>query len=247
MTSFRPTFWPTVITAIGVIFLFVLGTWQVQRLTWKLDLIALTEARLEQPPVVLPGAGVDAETFNYRPTLAHGRFLHDREIHLIAHTRKGRFGYHVITPLQRADGTVVMVDRGWVPAKLKAASTRAPGQIEGVVTVRGIARKPWPRTAFVPQNDAAANQWFYGDLTAMAAQAGVIAAPVFIEADATANPGGWPLGGQTKVSFVNNHLQYAITWYALGLVLLLIYVLYHRQNHQNHQNHQNRRTEADML
>jgi len=48
-----------------------------------------------------------------------------------------------------------------------------------------------------------------------------------VEADARANPGGWPLGGQTRVVFRNEHLQYAITWFALAIGLLGVYIAYH--------------------
>ena len=58
--------------------------------------------------------------------------------------------------------------------------------------------------------------------------AGVDVPPILIEADATPNPGGWPLGGQTRVDFPNDHLQYAITWFGLALALLAVYLLYHR-------------------
>ena len=63
----------------------------------------------------------------------------------------------------------------------------------------------------------------------MARQDGVaLLAPVVLEADAAPNPGGWPKGGQTVVTFRNEHLQYAITWFALAAGLLLVYFAYHR-------------------
>src|SRR5262249_52869805 len=66
------------------------------------------------------------------------------------------------------------------------------------------------------------------DLGAIA-KADVIAltAPMIVEADDTPNAGGWPRGGQTVVRFRNEHLQYAITWFGLALVLMVVYVAYH--------------------
>ena len=49
--------------------------------------------------------------------------------------------------------------------------------------------------------------------------------PFYVDADATPNPGGYPVGGQTVIDLPNNHLQYAITWYALAAALVVIYIL----------------------
>jgi surfeit locus 1 family protein len=54
--------------------------------------------------------------------------------------------------------------------------------------------------------------------------------PFYVDAAAVPNPGGWPKGGVTRLRLPNDHLQYAITWYALAAALLVIYVVYHRQN-----------------
>jgi surfeit locus 1 family protein len=51
--------------------------------------------------------------------------------------------------------------------------------------------------------------------------------PVFLEAGAAPNPDGLPIGGQTRVNLPNDHLQYAITWFALAVGLAVIYVVYH--------------------
>ena len=48
----------------------------------------------------------------------------------------------------------------------------------------------------------------------------------YLEADAMPNPGGFPIGGQTRIDLPNDHLQYAITWYALAVALMVIYFLY---------------------
>jgi surfeit locus 1 family protein len=229
LKKFRPALWPTVITLPLLALLIVLGTWQVMRLGWKRDLISTTESQLKVPPAELPAFGVDPEQFNYRPVTVRGTFHHDKEIYLIAHTKRGEFGYHVITPLERTDGGFVLVNRGWVPTLGRDPLTRLEGQLTGVQGVRGISRKPWRQGSFVPDNDPAKNVWFYGDLAGMAAHWGLDVVPVFVEADTTANPGGWPKGGQTKLKFTNNHLQYAVTWYSLALVLLVIYLLYHRR------------------
>jgi len=47
----------------------------------------------------------------------------------------------------------------------------------------------------------------------------------YLAADATPNPGGLPIGRAPRIDLPNNHLAYALTWYALAFVLLVIYLL----------------------
>ena len=230
MAEFRPAFWPTVMTVPALLALLALGSWQLYRLGWKLDLIADMEARLAAEPVALPSGALSFEAWSYRRVRVTGRFDHAKEIHMVSHSHRGNLGYHVYTPLARADGAGwVIVNRGWVPADAKAPASRAGGQVAGTVTVDGIARRGWGQAAFVPDNDRAKNVWFYADLAAIAAAMGIPAPALFVEADAAANPGGYPLGGQTRVNLPNKHLAYATTWYALAVALVVIYVAWHRR------------------
>lgn len=201
-----------------------LGTWQLQRLSWKLGLLHRIETRLAEAPVPLPAAGIVPDDWQYRRVFVDGRFDHAKEIHLYAASKRGEPGFLIFTPLERPDGSTVFVDRGWVPTERKDAKTRAEGQVAGPVHVVGIVRLPWPRHPFVAQNLPGENLWFYGDIDAMARQAGVTRyAPVFVDADATPNPGGLPEGGQTRVNVPNDHLQYALTWFGLAAVLLVMF------------------------
>ncbi len=211
-----------------------LGVWQLKRLEWKQGLIAQIEARTKGPPitlkdaVALAGQGRDPSYYRVR---VDGRFHHAKERYLYA-VSEGRVGWHVITPLETEDGDIVLVDRGFVPDELKDPSARAPGQVENVVTVTGIARSPETQTLFTPDNEPKVNRWFWRDLAGMARSmfpAGTIdVAPFFLEADKSKVPGFWPEGGQTRLEIPNNHLQYAITWFLLGACLLIVYGLYVR-------------------
>lgn len=236
-SAFRPTFWPTVITIPALIVLLGLGGWQVERLYWKRDLIAERTARTTAEPIALPpaGAALTPEALadlDYRRATATGEFLHDREMHLAARTMEGAVGVQVVTPLRLADGAFLLVNRGWVPDGRKDPARRAEGQVAGAVTVDGAIRAPATQHWLQPDNEPDSNRWFWSDLYAMAAHAGIAQdqlVPVFLEAGAAPNPGGLPIGGQTRVNLPNDHLQYAITWFALAIGLAVIYVLYHRR------------------
>jgi Uncharacterized conserved protein len=136
-----------------------------------------------------------------------------------------------VTPLMLEDGkTAVLVDRGWVPIDRQAPDSRRAGQGPGQVPVAGIARQPAKPGAFTPDNRPDQNRWYWPDLTAMAAHAGLLqVAPLLLEAGPAANPGGLPVGGQNYINLPNNHLQYAITWYSLAAVLVVIYLVSRRR------------------
>lgn len=228
----RPALGPTLFTIPALILLLALGTWQVQRLMWKLDLIASVEEGLKAPPVALPAGGVDAEAWHFRRVVVKGEFDHTREFHLLAHSERGNFGYHVITPLKRSDAPGwVLVSRGWIPADDKDPAKRAQGQVQGEVTITGIVHAPWGKGWFTPDNDLQRNLWYYGDAAGMLTAAGIAEAPVlFVDADASVTvPGGWPRPGHTRLTFTNNHLAYAFTWYSGAVVLAVIYVMWHRR------------------
>ena len=224
---FRPTLWASAIAAPAFVVLLGLGTWQVQRLEWKNDLIAAREAALDMPTAALPATDEGLGEFDYRRVSMSGRFLHDSEFYLVPRVIAGRIGLHVVTPFERREGPIVLVDRGWVPESARAPHTRADGQVEGAVTVTGVARTTSPHNAFTPDNDAQGNQWFWIDVPAMARHAGLTLQPVFVEAAAAVAPGALPIGGQTRITLRNNHLGYAITWYGLAAALAAIYTIYH--------------------
>jgi surfeit locus 1 family protein len=235
--AFRPTLWPTLFTIPALVVLLGLGTWQVQRLFEKEAIIAERESRITAAPVELPapGATIAPDTLaqlEFRRTVVTGEFLHDKELYLAARTMRGNVGYQIVTPLRLSTGGTLLVNRGWVPEAQKDPAKRAEGQVTGQVTVDGAIRLPGHQNWLQPDNEPQNNVWFWPDLPAMAAAAGISAnelTPVFLEAGPTPNPGGIPIGGQTKVNLPNDHLQYAITWYLLAVALAVIYVLYHRK------------------
>lgn len=211
--------------ATGV--LLALGFWQVSRLAWKEALIAEIAARTAAPPLAL--ADVEARwnsagDVDYVPVRLAGEFRHDRETRFYA-TSKGRSGWQVMTPLQLADGRIVVVDRGFVPAALAEPASRAAGQVAGAVGVEGLARNPQfaPPNRFVPENEPDKRLFFWKDFAAIAQAAGIETerlVPFMVDAGPAPMPGGWPQGGATIVELPNSHLQYAITWFGLAAACL---------------------------
>jgi len=140
-------------------------------------------------------------------------------------------GYALVTPLQREDGSVVLVNRGFVPDSKRDPANRPQSLMKDPVTITGLLRLPQSRSWF-DADDAPAKRLFYTrDPKAMAKAVGLEqVAPFVIDADATAVAGGWPKGGNTVISFSDNHLQYAITWFTLALAVFALFVIWYRQN-----------------
>jgi surfeit locus 1 family protein len=220
--------WVLVPAAVALAALLALGTWQVQRLHWKEALIAGIESRIHAAPQPLAAIEkIFAETgdVDYRPVTASGIFLHGSERHFFA-TFEGQSGFFIYTPLLLDDGRVLWVNRGFVPYDRKEAATRPRGQVEGEVTVTGLARNPLAgKPSFmVPENDPPRNVFYWKDMAAMTATAGLPAGttvlPFFVDSARADVPGGIPFGGVTIIDLPNNHLQYAVTWYGLALALV---------------------------
>ena len=204
------------VAALGFV---ALGVWQVERRAWKLDLIERVEARIHAPPAPILDAAewssLDPRAYEYRRVRIHGTFLHDRETLVQALTTHGA-GFWVLTPLRTAHGEV-LINRGFVPAERRSPTTRPEGQAPGDTQVTGLLRVTEPNGGFLRTNDPAGDRWYSRDVAAIARARGIErVAPFFIDADGAPNPGGYPLGGLTVVSFRNSHLVYALTWFALA-------------------------------
>ena len=224
-----------VFTVLGLGILLKLGFWQLDRLEWKTDLLAKIEANMAATPLTLPeniGATqlpetMDYNNWEYRKVCVTGELLHDQELYLFSTNQSGEGGYHVYTPLVRANATAVFINRGWVPNGKLDAATRLEGQLAGIQNVCGIFRSEGQTGAFTPENDTVNNVWFNRNSEQMAKVASLgTPYPAFIDADATANPGGYPVGGQTRIDLPNNHLGYAITWFGLALALLGVFTVF---------------------
>jgi surfeit locus 1 family protein len=213
---------------VAFVILLGLGTWQVQRLHWKEDLLHTIDERMHAPAVPLPEAEARfAATgdVDYMPVTVRGTFLHEDERHFFS-TWEGASGFDVYTPLRLDDGRYLLVNRGFVPYELKDAAKRPAGQVTGEVTVTGLARNPLTQkpSRMIPDNDPAKNIFYWKDRDAIAATAGLPAGyrlvPFLLDANNAPNPGGLPVGGVTLIDLPNNHLQYAVTWYGLAAALV---------------------------
>ena len=227
----------TALGLLGVAGLSALGVWQVERRAWKLALIDRVEQRVHAAPVAPPGPAdwpmVTRARDEYLRVTATGHYLNDQETLVRAASELGS-GYWVMTPFRTDRGFTLLVNRGFVPPDRRAAGSRAAGQIAGETRVTGLLRITEPKGGFLRANDPAHDRWYSRDVAAIAATHHLAdVAPYFVDAGAAAVPGGWPRGGLTVISFPNNHLVYALTWFGLALALSCAIVIAWRDEGRN--------------
>ncbi len=225
---------PTVFAVAGVAILIGLGIWQLDRKTWKENLIETVTSRISRAPVDLPPRAnwsrLVPEGNEYSRVTFPAEFLPGEEA--LVYTSGSPFrpdvkvpGYWVFAPAQLAGGSIVLVNRGFVPMDRKDPATRTGGNVRGSVEIVGAMRWPEGRGTFTPADDPKTNVWYVRDPKAMAAaKKWATAAPFYIDQEAPVPPGGLPLPGKIEVHLPDNHLQYAITWFGLGLGLAGVYV-----------------------
>ncbi len=244
-TTTRPSWFGLLIPALLVFaVLIALGTWQIERKAWKEGLIAALTERLSAPPAALPPPAtwprLDPAREEYRRVTFAATFDHGKEALIYAAASAfrpdvpgGGTGDWVFTPARLPDGAYVIVNRGFVPEARKNAASRAAGQIAGPVEIVGTMRWPDARHWFSAADDPLHNLWFTRDPLAIAAAKGLNqrlgpVAPFYVEQESPVPPDGLPQPGKLVVRLRNEHLQYAVTWYGLALVLVVVFVVWAR-------------------
>jgi len=207
---------------LGVCVLVALGTWQLQRLAWKEDLIT----RIEQQSAVetAPLSREDLKGQNeFKTGTLRGRFLPDKDIRLIPRTYDGEPGAHILTPFITNEGATLLVNRGWVGVDKSAAPP--PALQQDSLEISGMVRHLPRPNMFTPVNDPANDIWYRADLQEiMAAKNLETLAPVlFYQSCEDARRAPDPCGLALNIS--NDHRQYALFWFAMAGVLIAVYAV----------------------
>ena len=228
-----------IFSSIAFAILIGLGTWQWNRMIWKEALINTIQTRIIEAPVPLNaiiGMADSGTDFEYRPVKLTGKLMNDREQYVLA-TRDGQSGWHVYTPVEIANQQVLFVNRGFVPYDQRDPALRQDGQMNQMVNIEGLARPALTQKPgwVVPDNAPEKHEFYWKDLSAMIAAAGLedrTVLPFFVDKTSKLPDGLLPIAGVTRIDLPNNHLQYLVTWYGLALALvgvLLAYVIKSRR------------------
>jgi surfeit locus 1 family protein len=246
---------PTLFTLVSIVILCGLGFWQLERLEWKTRLITDMQQQLTQPPFDLDASSEARPDLNYRQVKLTGRFIDFGELHLLSRVHDGQVGIHAVEFFRQENGDIWLVNRGWVaPEAIRQLPYRGacdysaslPCRAQGdPVTLTAIARQPRVPDRFTPPNNPSENQWYFYEPEAMFRTAEVASLPLMQELlasarhdyvlEATADQSVGPYkAGVTRLDIPNNHLVYALTWFALAFTLAGVYgfflrSLYRRQ------------------
>jgi surfeit locus 1 family protein len=224
----RPKLIPWLFFLSALAITLVLGTWQVARLQWKTDLMARIErAKTEAPLAVLP-ANDELAAHEFARVALTGTWIPGVEFHITPRYHKDKLGYHIFAPLKLADGRIVLVNRGWVPADRKNPETRIKSTAKGSAALVGMIRIGPDRNYFTPENQPQKNIWFGRDIAAMTQTANLKnVAPVTVDAIGRAESASPLVPFDGEIKLYNQHLSYILTWYGLALAVLVIFLVYH--------------------
>lgn len=221
----KPPFWATIFTILSLVILCSLGTWQMQRLHWKQNLLQeLVDARASTPDT-LDIATITATTFDddlVKYVTVTGHFIKNSGIFIGPRTWQGQNGYHHVAILASTKNDRLIINRGWIPAG-KKTDVNLP---DGAVTITGLLRHPDPGNFFTPANDPAAGHWFSINPRQIAAfQKLDNVVPTILYAEQESGTEDLPVQDALRWEPPNNHFGYAVFWYSMAVILMLIYWL----------------------
>lgn len=213
--------WATILTLCAITILCALGTWQLQRLEWKTTLLKTIEAEYAKDAenIIITQNQLDKSLNMTRGSIT-GTFHHEKQITISPRTYNGKPGYHILTPLKIKPKHFILVNRGWIPLGMKNHKTKNRKKIK----VTGLFRTPESPNIFVPKNNPKKGAWHRIDVQQIKYELKLDnIAPVILYAES--NKEGFPIAAATKPNPNNNHMQYALFWFAMAASLLVIYTL----------------------
>ena len=199
-----------------------LGTWQLYRLQWKLELISEITFGLDSRPIEYS----NSIKKNYQRVSTKGKFNFDKQIYLYSLNNNGKPGYDVVTPFRTNKNENVLINRGWIKKELKNNPV-INQDIEIEQKIIGLLRKIYKPNIFKPDNDLKNNIWFSINLEDLKETTGqqFNEFVIFLED----NRAKIPLPKKISVDVPNNHLKYAITWYAISISIIFYYLYFRRK------------------
>jgi surfeit locus 1 family protein len=230
-----------VVALVTVVVFINLGLWQLRRLDERRAfnelIVGRSTAEEHTLGELLNEYGADEDSLELRAVDAHGEYVPDEEVILLARSYEGISGHHVLTPLRTDDGLVVIVDRGWVPIDLDMPGAPEFSPPVGRVTVHGVLRKGEVRGPFAPSipTEGRLDQIARIDIERLDQQIGGEVVPVYIQLTAQdpAQIGELPIPVPLPTPSEGPHLGYAVQWFLFTAVVLVGYPILLRRTAEN--------------
>lgn len=225
---FGPPWWATLGTVLlGALFA-GLGVWQLSRAEEKREFLAEFATGQAAAPVPAPVSGPGLGAMRFRSISAAGHYDAAHQLLLDARTREGRAGYEVLTPLI-GNGQAILVNRGWVPADANRARLPDVTVSDDQRTVEGLLdRLPAAALSAGPGTDMDADQWPRRLLFPTTDQIEAALGYAVEDYQLLLSPGqadGFDRRWRPEVMTPQQHLGYAVQWFALAAALVVIYAV----------------------
>ena len=216
----RKIFFPILFGIAGCAVLIALGTWQVQRLAWKEDILANIDARLAQAPTAID-LTMTEDADEYRRVTVSGTPTGE-ELHVLVSGTAAGTGYRVVSKFVTDAGDAILIDQGLLALDNKDAPVLTePKDVTGTIL--------WPddKNSSTPDPDLAKNIWFARNVPDMAAHLDTAPIMVVVTQATPPDPRITPLP-ITSANIKNDHLEYAITWFLLAIVwaIMSLYLIF---------------------
>ncbi|MDR0329602.1 MAG: hypothetical protein LBH99_02935 [Rickettsia sp.] len=216
---------PLLLTILAFVILLSLGFWQIARLQEKELFLSSMKNNLNNPPI-------DIKTLSgnklYAKIRANGYFLAGKNLHLYGRRSMSteKDGYYLVTPFQTDDNKIILVVLGWFAGRHKK---NIDNIIDNSMEITGVILPGEKTKLFVQDNDVKNNVWFTLDLIQASNVLGLKLEDFYLIMEGNNNQSDIlkSLSIENLLNVRNNHLEYAITWFALAISLAVIFVIYH--------------------
>jgi len=204
-----------------IIFVLIsLGSWQLYRLNWKLNLISEINNSLKNDPVELSKSNKK----NYLRIRTSGKVDFDKQIYLYNLNDSGKPGFEVINPILIGNENY-LINRGWIPFDKK---DKAEINVLNAKSIIGTLKTQSKANSFKPDNDINENYWFTLNRDDIFSYTGKNFSKyiIYLNGDYIA-----PKPKVITANISNNHKKYAITWFSMAISILLIYLYFRKKNY----------------
>ena len=223
--SNKKLFSSLIYSSIAIIILVSLGTWQLERLRWKTDILTSMKTSLSMPPLEISSDIIkNINNYSYRQIQLTGSYLYTNHFTIYSKVLNKKVGKHLVIPFKTQYGTI-LVNRGFIPKDYKI-----PGSSETeIIKINGIVKFQQSINYFTPQNNIFKNEWYYINIDEVSEYISVPLLNFYIVEENNIDE-EYPVGSQYNINIPNDHLQYAITWFSLALALSIFMNIFWRKN-----------------
>ena len=203
-----------------ILVLISLGSWQLYRLNWKLNLISEINSSLKNDPVELSKSNKK----NYLRIRTSGTIDFDKQIYLYNLNDSGKPGFEVINPILIGNENY-LINRGWISFDQKDQSEINFVNEDKII---GTLKLQTKASTFKPENDIEKNYWFTLNRDDVFKYTGKNFSNFIIYLNGDYKT---PEPKVITANISNNHKKYAITWFSMAISILLIYLYFRKKNY----------------